>query len=72
MRVTVFMCDGCGQNIEGPVYQSANSGDLCGTCIHPTNTECPHEENVSDAVPGRDTARLICKACGYDREERVA
>lgn len=66
----VHICDGCGKRIEGAIYKRADGDeDWCVNCVKVDETEvCPHEDNASDQVPGRDTYRLVCKACGYDRE----
>lgn len=70
MKITMYICDVCTLPINGSIYLIAGQ-DVCSDCL-PKKEECPHEENISDAVPGRDTARLICKECGYDRVEEVA
>lgn len=57
------------------VVVGMDGGDYCNMrCSIAQNgapDACAHEENISDQVPGRDTARLICKTCGYDRVEAV-
>lgn len=71
MKQVVYICDGCKQPIEGAIYQRGDGeGDFCNSCLHP-EASCSHENNISDATAGRDTARLICKDCGYDRVEAV-
>ena len=70
----IVLCDRCGVRLmEGIFRATSDDGDFCFACSQAVKDEaCDHEDNVSDAVPGRDTARLICKACGYDRIEEVA
>lgn len=71
----IVLCDRCGVRIQGGVVKLVNSDeDLCFDCSRVVAPEeaCQHEDNISDAVPGRTTARLVCKACGYDRVEEVA
>lgn len=79
MRVTTITCDQCGAEVTVVHSSAVVPGDFCSTtCVQNAQNgeteekECPHEDNASDAVPGRSTARLVCKKCGYDREEEVA
>ena len=69
----VILCDACGVRIFGGIFGSPMAGtDFCSLkCAGADPEDCQHEENISDAAAGRSTARLICKACGYDREEAV-
>lgn len=75
MKKIVYICDGCKKRIGGTVYQRGGvDGEYCNKCIRPeleAEAACTHEDNISDEVPGRATARLICKDCGYDRVEAV-
>lgn len=75
MKTVTFTCDGCGEPISTIHKSAAFDGEYCINCLQNVTTgpeECAHEDNASDAVPGRATARLVCKQCGYDREEEVS
>lgn len=77
MRVTTITCDQCGKEVTVVHQSGIVDGEFCSVeCVraaqNPSAEVCEHEDNVSDQVPGRSTARLVCKACGYDREEEVA
>ena len=74
----IVLCDNptCGARILGASIVSVNGEDFCSmTCSIAVNgapDACAHEDNISDQVPGRSKARLICKECGFDRIEEVA
>lgn len=57
------------------IVVGADGGDYCtlrcSIAMNGSADACAHEDNISDAANGRDTARLICKDCGYDRVEAV-
>lgn len=74
MRIEIVICDACHNQIIGAVHHLATDGDFHFDCLEIARgaEACQHEDNISDQVPGRATARLICKACGYDRTEEVA
>ena len=76
MRTEIITCDGCNAQISVIHKSAVVEGEFCFECIHkavaPEEEGCQHEDNMSDEAAGRTTARLICKACGYDREEAVA
>ncbi len=77
MRTEIITCDDCGAEISVIHRHGVIPGEYCFECLQAlmgvSEPEgCQHEDNVSDAVPGRDTARLVCKECGYDRVEKVA
>lgn len=74
--MTIVLCDNCGKRIMGGIYKTYDTQeDFCSKKCASTReqpNECPHEDNMSDESAGRTTARLICRACGYDRVEAVA
>jgi hypothetical protein len=76
VRTEIITCDGCGAQISVVHRSALAEGEFCYECVQkalaPTPDECSHEDNVSDEVPGRPTARKICKQCGYDRVEGAA
>lgn len=75
MRIEIVLCDVCHNQITGAVMKLAEGdGDFHVDCLEVARQpeECQHEDNMSDEAAGRTTARLICKQCGYDREEEVA
>ena len=71
----IVLCDNCGDRIhDGVIRLVDGDGDYCSVeCSKPEPEDegCQHEDNMSDEVAGRATARKICKQCGYDREEAV-
>lgn len=75
MRILIVICDVCHTQIVGAIHKLAeDDGDFHSECLASVRSEeaCQHEDNISDQAAGRSTARLICKQCGYDREEAVA
>jgi len=75
VRTETITCDGCNAQISVIHRSGLVDGEFCYECVKkavaPVEEECAHEDNASDAVPGRSTARLVCKQCGFDREEAV-
>lgn len=76
MRVETITCDMCGAQISVIHRSGVVEGEFCFECVRKAtdaaNAEaCAHEDNASDQVSGRSTARLICKQCGYDRIVQV-
>lgn len=75
MEVVTMVCDACLKEIGTTVFRSKDvAGEYCsaqclqfGPTVAMVEPQCPHEDNATDEVPGRTTARLVCKACGYDR-----
>lgn len=76
MRTEIITCDGCSAQISVVHRSAVVEGEFCYECLQrlkaPPQESCVHEDNASDQVPGRSTARLVCKVCGYDRVEEVA
>ena len=70
MRQTIIFCDGCNAQISTVYQKGGVDGEFCLECMT-TEAACTHENNISDATNGKDTARVICKDCGYDRVEAV-
>jgi len=74
MRTETITCDGCNAQISVIHRSAVVEGEFCFECVHKAvapDEGCQHEDNMSDEVAGRATARKICKQCGYDREEAV-
>lgn len=78
MRVTY--CDNCGEEIKGGVWRSnIDNRDYCGAaCIAAAVAQespkgCPHKDNIDGTTHGTPAGRrrLVCTACGYDREEEI-
>lgn len=78
MRTEIITCDGpCGLRLSVVHRHGTVPGEYCWECLRqligaPPDDVCQHEDNASDEAQGRDTARLVCKNCGFDRVEKVA
>ena len=74
--VVKYFCDRCGKQItDGLVKGGQGVEDFCSrACMNNLEApeECAHEDNISDAAAGKDTVRLICRDCGYDRTVEAA
>lgn len=76
MQMRTTICDMCGKECTTVVRSRVTKGDFCSVdCMLGTTTvhgeECAHEDNATDEVAGRETMRLVCKDCGYDRVVKV-